>query len=1050
MRNRGRLRDTGALPAPPGRPQNRRVDHAPSESREGTGAPFGQRRYVTVLFTDVSDSSELAERLEAEDYSELLAQFRQVAREVIPRHGGSIARAQGDGLLALFGHLETREDDGRRATEAALELHDAVARLRSGSGAAAATLQLHSGVHGGLVLVIEGDIERGRHDVVGEVPNTAARLCNMAATGQILVSEETLGPHAHFFNVSHLKRLQIKGRAEPLNVLRIDGRALVERRFDAAARRGVLPFVGREAALAELLGAAERARRGESPLVLVTGDAGIGKTRLVEEFQRRLDPAGFRMLQGYCESYLGAEPLQPFLHWIRAALGRAPGAAPDGDGAPPTASHSQGAAPAGAAPGGGLAGIMHALLGTTGPKQSPNPALLVGAMVELIAVLAQHQTLVLVLDDWQWADDASRNALEALLARRMPLLVLLASRPLKEADYTLLGARRLHLQPLDADDSARAVAAWLPTAEPFLTQEIHRQSGGSPLFIEELCHAAAQGQFEATTRRGGAAWINALVASRLARLPQAQAELLRAASVAGNAFPDWVLERLVGGGDAGELVQAVASADFLVPGGQAGLLRFKHVLTRDAVYATVPPAQRKELHLRVAQVLEEAVGQGSAFEWLEELAYHYDAAGVSDKAARYAEAAGDKALAASALDRARGHYLMALRALDGLPQLTRELKLRWCATAQKLGQACVFDPLDVSQGLPMFGRAARLAREADDANAVARAEYWLGYVNYGRGRPRDAVRHCETALTSALASDDPKLVAQVEATLGQALASAGRYDRALPLLKRAVESKRQHSRPGSGTAVGSAYTLGRTAYTLADLGRFEEAHATFAEALHLLGDKTHSVGASLRELVCVAHLWQGRWAEARIAGLEGAEIALRCRSRYLVAMGRALAACGGWALHADAGSLQQLRESTHWIEERGGAVSTSLNYGWLVEATASLGLEEEARQHAARLFHRARSDDRHGLAIGCRALARLATSHGDMQRAEHYLRRADEAAVLRNSARERAVNELARAQLAAAAGKHREARSRAQFAAEAFEAMRMAWHLELARSLAAA
>ncbi len=822
-------------------------------------------------------------------------------------------------------------------------------------------------------------------------------------------------------------------------MLRIDGRALVERRFDAAARRGVLPFVGREAAIAELVGAAERARRGESPLVLVTGDAGIGKTRLIEEFQRRLGTGAYRVLHGYCESYLGAEPLQPFLHWIRAALGRAPGSAPDGE--------APGGAGSPAAEGGGLASIMQALLGTTGPKQAPNPALLVGAMVELIAVLAQHQTLVLVLDDWQWADDASRNALEALLARRMPLLVLLASRPQKETDYTLLGARRLHLQPLDATDSAKAVAAWLPTAEPFLTQEIHRQSGGSPLFIEELCHAAAQGEFDSTSRRGGAAWINALVASRLARLPEAQAELLRAASVAGNAFPDWVLARLVRETDAAGLVEAVASADFLVPGAQPGTLRFKHVLTRDAVYATVHPAQRKSLHLRVGEVLEEAVGQQSAFEWLEELAYHFDAAGVSDKAARYAEAAGDKALAASALDRARVHYLMALRSLDGLPQLDRALKLRWCATAQKLGQACVFDPLDVSQGLPMFARAAQLAREAEDQNAIARAEYWLGYVNYGRGRPRDAVRHCETALTNALGSGDQKLVAQVEATLGQALASAGRYDRALPLLKRAVESKRQQARPGSGTAVGSAYTLARTAYTLADLGRFDEAHATFSESLHLLGDKTHSVGGSVRELICVAHLWQGRWAEARIAALEGAEIALRCRSRYLVAMGRALAACGGWALHGDAGSLQQLRESTHWIEERGGAVSTSLNYGWLVEATVASALEAEARQHAARLFLRARSEDRHGLAIGCRALARQAAARGDMARAEHYLRRAEEAAVLRNSARERAVNELARAEIAAAAGKQREARSRALFAAEAFETMKMAWHLEQARKL---
>jgi tetratricopeptide (TPR) repeat protein len=394
-----------------------------------------------------------------------------------------------------------------------------------------------------------------------------------------------------------------------------------------------------------------------------------------------------------------------------------------------------------------------------------------------------------------------------------------------------------------------------------------------------------------------------------------------------------------------------------------------------------------------------------------------------------------------ALDRARGHYVTALRALDALPQLTRPLQLRWCAIGQKLGQTCVFDPLDVGDNLPLFERAASLAHQTGDLNVLARAEYWLAYVNYGRGRPRDAVRHSENALKHALASDDQKLVAQVEATLGQSLASAGRYERALPLLAHAVESKRQYARVGSGTAIGSAYTLARTGYTLGDLGRFDEAHAAFDESLRFLGDKVHSVGASVRELVCAVHLWQGRWAEARNIGLEGAELALRCRSRYLTAMGRALGSCGGWALDGDPAALQVLRESTQWMEERGGAVSTSLGYGWLVEATVKLGLAAEARRHAARLFVRARLQDRHGEAMGCRALARLAARQGELDRVLHYLARADAAANLRGSRRELAVNTLARAELAECSS---DAKALAETAAQEFEAMKMAWHLERA------
>lgn len=1022
------------------------MDRGHSNGEPPLVATSGQRRHVTVLFSDVSGSSEHAERLEAEEYAELLEQFRRFARDVIPRHGGSIARLQGDGVLALFGHLQPHEDDGRRAAEAALELHAAVATLRAGSGAAATVLQLHSGIHAGLVLLIEGDIERGRFDVVGEVPNTAARLCSLAASGEIMVSAETLGPQAHFFEVSRRPQVPIRGRTSALDVVRVEARASVERRIDAAARRGVVPFIGRETALAELFDAADRARRGGSSAVLVSGEVGIGKTRMIDEFQRRLDRSSFRVLQGYCESYLGAEPLQPFMQTIRGALGWRGGATLDENQAAITSALLSFSGDRAAA----HVPIVCALLAGHGPESTvPQAAIRVATVVDLVALFAQQRTLVLVLDDWQWADDASRHALELLRAKGLPLFVLLAARPFNEDDHALVGARTLRLQALDAAEAEGAIAAWLPGAEPFVAQEIYRQSGGSPLFIEELCHAAvAGGDLRPTPRHSGVAWINALVASRLARLPQEQAQCLRVASVAGNAFPAWLVQRLVGAAESTALLEALAAQDFLISAGLPGMLRFKHALTREAVYATVDLDQRRALHRRVADALQAAVGSEDAFEWLEALSYHYDAAGMSEQAAQFAEAAGDKALAAMSLDRARAQYVTALRSLDALPAPSRPMQLRWCAIAQKLGQTCVFDPLDVSYNFVRFERAAQLAREAGDENTIARAEYWLAYVNYGRGRPRQAVRHCEAALLHALASDDQRLAAQVRATLAQALASAGRYEEAMPLFVQAVQSKLQQSHPGSRTAIGSAYTLGRMAYTFGDLGRFDEAQVHFDESLRLLGDNVHSVGASVRELMCAVLLWQGRWEDARAAGLAGAEIAMRCRSRYLVAMGRALSACAWWAQEGSAAALQALREPTQWIEARGGAVSTSLNYGWLVQASATVGAEPQMRRDAARLFMRARAHDRHGQAQGCRALARWAAAHGAPACARHYMDVADRAADFRGSPRERAMNELARAELAALAGSRTEAASRAGSARGAFEAMRMDWFAAQARAFA--
>ena len=295
------------------------METAQSADQASTQPSADQRRQVTVLFCDVGGSSGDAESLEAEEYAELLDEFRRLAHAFILRQGGSIARLQGDGVLALFGSAGPRDDDGRRATEAALDLHLAVARLRSGHGDSAKALQMRSGIHAGQVLLTEGDIERGRLDVVGQVPNTAARLCSLASGGEILVSEETLGPQAAFFHFSAARRLQIKGHTTALSVLRIEGRATIERRIEAAARRGMLPFAGRRARLARLVKGAAAARDGSPAVIVVSGEPGIGKTRLLDEFRQRLDPTEYHVLPGSCESGAATEAFQPFKQGLRGA-----------------------------------------------------------------------------------------------------------------------------------------------------------------------------------------------------------------------------------------------------------------------------------------------------------------------------------------------------------------------------------------------------------------------------------------------------------------------------------------------------------------------------------------------------------------------------------------------------------------------------------------------------------------------------------------------------------------------------------------------------------
>jgi hypothetical protein len=449
----------------------------------------------------------------------------------------------------------------------------------------------------------------------------------------------------------------------------------------------------------------------------------------------------------------------------------------------------------------------------------------------------------------------------------------------------------------------------------------------------------------------------------------------------------------------------------------------------------------------VAVALGEHYADAAAEEGYEALAYHYAAADSPADAAHYAELAGDKALASSALDRARSQYSAALAALDALAPLPREGLLRWCGIAQKLGMACVFDALALADGVAIFERGVSYARQSGELPALARAEYWLGYICYSKGLAREATVHCQASLELAERIGDHRLAAQVKATLGQTLLSACDYDRALILLDTAIETKRMQAKPGSRVAVGSAYALACKGSLLGDRGMFPQAEECFEEALSLLGGSPHQVGASVRGWLAAVYMWQGRWEEALRVAEEDARIAELVRSRQMLAMGRALGGYSRWILTGEQAGLQAVREATSWIEERRGALFTSLCYGWLVDGSVAEGRLDEARRHAARLFHRARQRERIGEAMGCRALARAAAKGGDDARAAHYLRLAEASAEARDSRHERAKNQLLRAEIDLGCGRRAEAHKALDAATGAFEKMAMKWYLARAAAL---
>jgi class 3 adenylate cyclase/tetratricopeptide (TPR) repeat protein len=985
--------------------------------------------------------------MEVEDYADLLSALRRIYAEVVSRHGGEIAQIVGDGVTAIFGHPDAHEDVGRRAAEAALDFHECARRLSVENPGVGPGIRLHTGIHAGMVLVKVGDPARGRYEIPGDATNIASRLSGVAAADEIIVSETALGSDLYFFQTSEQRHVTLNGKDEPVAVYSILGRQLVENRFATRFQRGLVPFVGREAELAQLHDCLRGSNDRASHLAALVGEAGLGKTRLASEFLAQAAATGIQIHRAYCESYLGAQPLQPFLQLLRSIFEIGPALG----GLSASALVAQGVERIGPELIGRLASLQRLLSlpsDSDGGELKSDNALAQSAPIlrDLFKHLAAAGPLVVFIDDWQWADDASRQALDAI--RTSPnhgMLFLLATREYDAVDAQMSAANVIRLSPLSRQESEATIGGMLSAPEPFMVTRIAEYSGGNPLFIEELCHALPHGVAGRGAEAGGA-WLDVMIESRFSRLPADQAALVKAASVIGHMIPSWLFQEITGVDERHPAVAELARQDFIYLGEGLGTLRFKHGITRDAIYRVVGLHERRTLHIRVVQALLRHATTATEDEHFEALAYHYGAGGDRVNAAHYAERAGDKAMAVSALDRAQAQYRAALAALEGVDQSDEAIE-RQKAIVRKFGLASVVDPS--RDQLPILQRAAADAMSRDDAAAIAWSEFWLGYVYYGLGECRQSISHCQAALRAAERAGDDKLVVQIRATLGQAHATACEYPPALALLQEAIDIKRRH-RSGARQSIGLAYSISCKSFVLADQGQFDAAYSGFDEAIEILGGALHEMVASVLTQRSAACLWQGRMEEAAAYALEGGRIAERVKARYLFSMARALAAYAQWNLDRSPESVRTMVEATRWLEASDSQQFLSLNYGWLSEAMVADARIEEARRYAARALLRARHGDRLGEAMALRAMARAAAQGHGRRSPRHYLDRAMASAEARQSAHEAAKTRLCAAEIAFSGGDGVGARPLLAEVALALSAMQMPWFIVQVERLALA
>ena len=969
-----------------------------------------RRQAISILCSDLSESTRISGSLETEDYSELLGRLAALFHKVIDDHRGEIVQITGDGVTAIFGKAGPREDDTRRAVEAALDLRSAVRALGFREAWRSLAPKLHSGIHAGNVLVIVGDDVRGRYEIHGQATNIAKRLSDAAGPDEILVSDAALGPERHLFYTGDIRNVRMKGKDEVVPAVPILGRMPENSRYVASKRAGLTPFFGRIAELQRLSRILDDVIAGDSRFVKIVGTPGEGKTRLTEEF---LGHAAERLCQihrGSCD--VTAEPLQPFLQIARSILGIGEKMSVDES----VARVELGLAEIDPALFAHRESLLQLLLlleeqAKQGSAQDLRRAerkakRSAEAILALVERVAARGPLTLFIDDWHAADDASR-AMRAALRGIPSLLVLVTARYEEAQALEIDDAEVLTLRPLNAAETVQAAMALLRSDDPFLLAQIRESTGGTPLFIEEMCHSIEAGQTDPRPS-DRMAWLRTLIRSRLSRLPEEQADLVRTAAIIGTTIPSWLFARVCHLDPNDPIVFGLAEQDFIFPGDRPDTLRFKHGLTREVVYESIGPRERAVMHMRIAGALQSGVPELGEEEPVEALAYHFGESGDDRAAAHYSELAGDKALASSALDRALLHYGGALTALLRSPQEEG----RWERVAAQYFRAGVFDPSP--HQLPIFRRAVERAQMRGDAMALARSRYWLGYINYALGEPRAAISCCEQALEDLSAPEDDPLAVQIRATLGQAKAAAADYPGALALLDAAIEIKRRHI-TGREPPIGFAYSLSCKGFALGDMGRFEEAHACFEEAMAAIRGKKGEVEVSVLNQHAVVCLWQGRFDEARRLAEEGMAAAEQVHSHYSHAMSRSIRAFACWSIDRDPAAVQTISEATAWLAAKKRGQFTSLNYGWLTEMMVAEARFAESLRFANHAMRRARKHDRLGEAMAMRALARRAAAVGGARPPALFLDCAMTSARARQSPHERAATEACRSELGPAA-----------------------------------
>jgi len=787
----------------------------PTSPTEAPIAPHdtAERRQVTVMFSDLVGSTALSARMDPEDLREVIAAYQKCVTQTVARFGGFVAKYMGDGVLVYFGYPQAHEDDAERAVRAGLELVRAVGDLKIN-----ATLQTRVGIATGLVVVgdLIGSGAAQEQAVVGETPNLAARLQGIAEPNTVLIADGTRKLLGDLFELGELGAKDLKGIAASVRAFAVLRPSSMESRFEAFHASGLTDLIGREEELELLLRRWSKAKGGEGQVVLLSGEAGIGKSRLTAALLERLATEPHTRLRYFCSPQHTDSALYPIIGQMERAAGFTHDDTAQTKLDKLDAVLAQGFTPP------QDAALFAAMLSLANDGRYPTLELTpqqrrqktLEALTAQMEALSRQKPVLMIFEDAHWADPTSLEAFGRAVdrIRTLGVLLLVTYRPEFEPPWigrpyvAALTLNRLGEREIAAIIGSVTGNRPLPTN---IQQDIIERTDGIPLFIEEMTKAVLEAESEGDARQTAAriaspalavpASLHASLMARLDRLGPAK-EVAQIGAAIGREFSHALLEAVAGKPEA----ELSAALDRLIA---AGLLfrqgitphatyLFKHALVQDAAYSTLLREPRRALHGRIAETLESQFKE-IAENQPELLARHCTEAGMIEKAALLWGKAGQRSLDRSALVEAVAQLTRALdqiATLSGTPSLRREQINLQVAQMRALGLVKGFAAPETKIALE---RARLLVEQAEAIGEPPLRLFsvlvglWVANFTAFNG---DALREIATQFL-ALAEKQGAAIPLITAhrLMGVSLSSTGNIERGRAYLDRALA----HYDPGA-------------------------------------------------------------------------------------------------------------------------------------------------------------------------------------------------------------------------------------------------------------